>query len=196
MSEAEGIFKEYEEFVSGFSDEKSSEISEIAVKEFGSIENIAQVNASGTEAVHIISRNCIKLCSALLKEERERKEREARAEEERRAALLASNQADLIKLSTEEQEILEEALKRDGKTKRTFVSGYIPVLESKSGISPRNKGKKSPSANPHAKTVALAGNQKGYVVQVYSPYTKKRSEYFDPYLQYGGESMYGAYNHL
>ena len=31
------------------------------------------------------------------------------------------------------------------------------------------------------------------MVQVYSQYTKKRSKYFNTFLQYGGESMLGHF---
>ena len=36
----------------------------------------------------------------------------------------------------------------------------------------------------------IRGNKRPKIKQVFNPYTKKHSEFFDPYIQYGGKSMY------
>ena len=38
--------------------------------------------------------------------------------------------------------------------------------------------------------------EKGKVIQVFNRYTKKKSDYFDPYIQYGGGTMYYIYIYI
>ena len=67
--------------------------------------------------------------------------------------------------------------------KRTFTSDYVPVLKMPKGSPPKN------SKNPHAVSLDWR-HDSACMVQMYNPYTRKQAEFFDPYLQYGGESVY------
>jgi len=73
----------------------------------------------------------------------------------------------------------------------TISSENLPLNElafktssSSSSFYGANKSPKS----PHIK-VETIGKEKIAKMQVYSPTTKKVGEYFDPFLQYGGQSM-------
>jgi hypothetical protein len=99
----------------------------------------------------------------------------------------------------DQDSVSESARPPSGSAKgnRKSPPAYAPVLSSKHGGSkqgsPTSKskaaGSKNPAQSPHAHSMIIGGNNKAQLIQVYNQYTKPSTDFFDPYLQYGGETM-------
>eukprot|EP00830_Metopus_es_P012439 TRINITY_DN2750_c0_g1_i2.p1 TRINITY_DN2750_c0_g1~~TRINITY_DN2750_c0_g1_i2.p1 ORF type:complete len:455 (-),score=115.45 TRINITY_DN2750_c0_g1_i2:218-1582(-) len=199
IAEKKKYANDYKELVKKLEDNPQHILSLAAIKVFGSFS--AMMSDGAESKANCELENCLTLLHELIPSPKT--EKAASRNNEDMADFLADeknprslshknlNEEELVKLSEEERAVLRDALGENAvkyhseKGAKLFPPAFTPVLDSKKD-SLRNstilKGKtsesKKPIENPHAKTLGYGGFNKGYVMQVYTPYTKKEKRVF------------------